>query len=239
MLLVRFWGTVALAEQANPSPAERDKTESAVEKRAEAIFPFSPGRLVKVNRPFSGWMLESVTVVRRLHAQPEYRTWVAEVVARATGTRQVFPHVRVMLYQDGRYLGTCFMPPRTDPFQEVNPGQVRRLSGAIALPRQAKPDAFLVDDVPEVLAYTSQEGVPADEAESTGKPVWKMQIDRQYPAVCLKKTAQGYLFQTSDGRRYIRLPNRETYLEGTQPPERLDPQALEEARRRHQWNRSP
>ncbi|MBI3945310.1 MAG: hypothetical protein HY321_05290 [Armatimonadetes bacterium] len=215
-------------------PAAEPAAGAVVETRPEAIFPFTLAQRVRVDRRFAGWALESVTIVRRPHARPEFRTWIAEARTRSTGTRQVFPRVRVMLYREGRYLATCFMPPRTDPYQNLEPRRSRRFSGAVALPKGTDPDAFCVDDVAEVLAYTSQEGLPADEAAAAGKPVWMVQIDRRLPATCATKSARGCVFETPDGRRYLRLPNRETFLEGSVPPERLDPEALKKARARGQ-----
>lgn len=216
----------------HPGAAYAQATETSVETRASEIFPFSLGKRVLVNRVFGPVRFQSVTVVRRAGETPATHSFFAQVEVRNLGARQVMPTVRVMLYAQGRYIASCYMPPRSDPYQEVEPGQRRIMVGGVTIARGIYPDAFRIDDVPYVHAYTCQEGVSAEELFESDRPIWKVEINRSVIAECTKKVPRGHLFETPDGTLFIRLHNREMFLLPTLPPERLDPKALEEARKR-------
>lgn len=223
---------VLAGEEQKPPPAPAPSPD--VETRASEIYPVQVGETVNLFRDLMPGPIRilSVTIARKTLTEERDRqllTITAQV--RNNGPRQVMPRLRFMLYRDGQYFGSAFIPPRNDPFQEVDPGRLRVMVGALRVPRYLYPDAFRLDAMSEVLGVTSQEGVPAKEA-AAGQKVWEMQIDRQVKAKCVERVPRGFLFEAENGARYVRLPNGETFLDGTVPPARLDPDALKQAKER-------
>jgi hypothetical protein len=192
--------------------------------------PFSLGVKLKIDRDMGGWHLQSLTVGRRPHEQRELYWYqvTAEVVNRSQ--RQAFPRVRVMLYREGQYLASCFAPPSTQPFVEVNPGYARTLTGRVALPRASVPDALLYDTVPEIRSYTLQVGGSVAESITQRKPIWTLILNGQLRVEHTDRVPRGAVFESEDHQRFVRLPNGEVFLESTLPPERLDHDALKQAR---------
>lgn len=236
-LLALTSGPVLAGEEQKPPPGPAPSPD--VETRASEIYPVQVGETVNLFRDLMPGPIRilSVTIARKtLREERNQQLLTITAQVRNNGPRQVMPRLRFMLYRDGQYFGSAYIPPRNDPYQEVDPGRMRVMVGAVRVPLYLYPDAFRVDAMPEVLGVTSQEGVPAKEA-AAGQKVWEMQIDRQVKAKCVERVQRGFLFEGENGARYIRLPNGETFVEGTVPPARLDPEALKQAKERARLQR--